>query len=519
MSSPHSSLLTSYSSLFTPNSELTERQQKMTTKGNKISSETEPTHSSLLTSHCLLITGGCGFIGVNFLDFMLKKGFTQFRILDNLSVGSIESLESMLSEHGKFTKKEENNRIFYTFSSLSNGSSLLTMPNEIHGNEERSEFHRGPNSSLENASSPITQFHPVKSESHLTAASVLSPQSSSGTEAPKTSVLSPQSSQTPKVEFVLGDIRNPKDCLKATEHVSAVVHLAAQSGVPTSVEDPMLDCEINIMGTLNMLEACCKNNVDKFVFASSGAPLGEVEPPIHEEKVPRPVSPYGASKLAGKAYCNAFYKTFGIKTVVLRFGNVYGPRSSHKSSVVAKFFKRALEGLPLEIYGDGKQTRDFIYTEDLCNAIYLSLKALGIDSQFHPVKSLPRETTDSFTGVKDHLTGASACPVESGNHSTGVHSPNHVAGHIFQIATFKETTVTEIAEKIKDLVEKGSEKKVHIFYGEKRLGDVNRNFSDISKATEMLGFTPEYNLESGLGGTWQFFKGQGAGTDSAWNER
>lgn len=260
----------------------------------------------------------------------------------------------------------------------------------------------------------------------------------------------------------------------------------------------MLDCEVNIIGTLNMLEACRINTVDKFVFASSGAPLGEVEPPIHEEKVPRPVSPYGASKLAGEAYCNAYYKTFGIKTVVLRFGNVYGPGSSRKNSVVAKFIKQAMQGETLEIYGDGKQTRDFIYVEDLCNAIHLSLNALCMNPDFHPVKSLPRETRKCFTGAEDHLTGASLL--------TSPSSPKKIAGEIFQIATFKETMVDEVASKIKILANNETGKQVNIIYSTKRLGDVQRNFSDISKARNHLNFQPMFDLDKGLFTTWEYYR-------------
>jgi nucleoside-diphosphate-sugar epimerase len=263
-----------------------------------------------------------------------------------------------------------------------------------------------------------------------------------------------------------------------------------------------------------MLEACRKNSVDKFVFASSGAPLGEVEPPIHEEKVPRPVSPYGASKLAGEAYCNAYYKTFGIKTVVLRFGNVYGPRSSHKTSVVAKFFKRALEGLPLEIYGDGTQTRDFIYVEDLCNAIYLSLKALS--PSFHtqslavtPNSSLiasnskkrpnPKPSTSNFSLLTSNLRNDSSLLT---SHS----SLKKIAGEVFQIATFKETTMDEIASKIKELADNGTGKKVEIIYSDKRLGDVQRTFSDISKARNHLDFQPMFDLDKGLSTTWEYYR-------------
>jgi UDP-glucose 4-epimerase len=137
---------------------------------------------------------------------------------------------------------------------------------------------------------------------------------------------------------------------------------------------------------------------------------------------------------------------------------------------VAKFFKHALEGLPLEIYGDGSQTRDFIYIEDLCNAIYLSLKSLGLT----PHSSL--------------LT------------------PNPIAGEVFQIATFKETTVSEIAEKIKALVEKENGGKVDIIHSGTRLGDVQRNYSDISKAMNLLGFKPAYDLDKGLYETWKAFQ-------------
>ena len=215
--------------------------------------------------------------------------------------------------------------------------------------------------------------------------------------------------------------------------------------------------ETNVIGTFNMLEAARQNNVKQFIFASSGATIGEVEPPIHEEKVQRPVSPYGTSKLAGEAYCSSYFRTFGVKTISLRFGNVYGPLSKHKSSVVAKFLKQAFDGETLEIYGDGDQTRDFIYIDDLIQAIVLSVQS-------------------------------------------------DAGGEVFQIATFKETTVNEITEKIKDLMESETGEKVSIVHIDTRLGDVRRNYSDISKAQRILGFSPGFDLDKGLMNTLEYFK-------------
>lgn len=259
------------------------------------------------------------------------------------------------------------------------------------------------------------------------------------------------------IELVEGDIRDYDVCNKCCDGIDAIVHLAANTGVAPSIEKPRYDMEANVIGIFNMLEAARQKNVKKFIFASSGAVLGEVKPPVHEEKVPRPVSPYGASKLAGEAYCSAYYRTFGIKTVSLRFANVYGPLSKHKNSVVAKFLKQAFSGETLEIYGDGKQTRDFIYIDDLIQAIILSIRS-------------------------------------------------DIGGEAFQIATYKETTVNEIADKIRNIIENETGRKVSVIHGETRLGDVKRNYSDISKAKRMLGFSPKFDLDRGLKNTFEYFR-------------
>lgn len=253
------------------------------------------------------------------------------------------------------------------------------------------------------------------------------------------------------IQLVIGDIREAESVREAVSDCSAIVHLAANTGVGPSVEDPLLDMEVNVRGTLNVLEAARLEGVRRMVFASSGAPAGEIEPPIHEEVAPHPVSPYGASKLAGEGYCSAYWRTFGVETVCLRFGNVYGPGSGHKSSVVAKFIREALAGETCKIYGDGRQTRDFIYIDDLVDAISLGLE-------------------------KD------------------------VAGETFQIACGMERTVGEVAEIIATALERKGVK-MRIEHEGARLGDVLRNYSDTRKAKTMLGWSPRVSLEEGIART------------------
>ena len=263
------------------------------------------------------------------------------------------------------------------------------------------------------------------------------------------------------VELVVGDILDEELALRAARGADVTVHLAANTGVAPSVEDPRTDCLANVIGTLNYLEAARHNDAKRFVFASSGATIGEVEPPIHEEMSPHPVSPYGASKLSGEAYCSAYFRTFGVETVSLRFGNVYGPLSNHKNSVIAKFIKRATRGEALEIYGDGTQTRDFIYIEDLVRAARLAAAASA------------------------------------------------VGGEVFQIATNAETSVREMVERLLPVLAAAGIKDVEVRQAAPRQGDVMRNYSDTSKAARMLGWQAEVNLEEGLRRTVEWFIDQG----------
>jgi UDP-glucose 4-epimerase len=260
-----------------------------------------------------------------------------------------------------------------------------------------------------------------------------------------------------RLELVAGDVRDEGLARRATQGMDIVVHLAANTGVAPSIADPLNDCTTNVVGTLLYLEACRRNNVPRFVFASSGAPIGNCEPPLHEELPAHPVSPYGASKLSGEAYCSAYKRSFEIDTVALRFGNCYGPLSSHKGSIVAKFIREALAREPWEIYGDGRQTRDYIYVDDIVEAI---------------------------------LRGASAASI---------------GGEVFQIATNAETTVLELAEKLADVLKRRGIGAGPIHHGARRLGDVKRNFSDTGKARERLGWSAQVSLEQGLNRTVAWF--------------
>ena len=254
-------------------------------------------------------------------------------------------------------------------------------------------------------------------------------------------------------EIVIGDITDPDSINRAVEGMDAIVHLAAQTGVPGSMEDPVTDCFTNVVGTMRVLEAARAANVQKVVIASSAAPLGRAEPPASEDKVPLPISPYGASKLAAEAYCLAYFGSWGLNTVALRFANVYGPRAGHKESVVAKFMKDILADGQIGIDGSGGQTRDFVFVGDLCAAIDSALQ---------------------FDG----------------------------GGEIFQVGTGTETSVAELAQLIVDT----SNHDVEINYGPTRAGDVARNYSDITKARSMLNWSPEVELAYGISETWQWFE-------------
>jgi UDP-glucose 4-epimerase len=255
-------------------------------------------------------------------------------------------------------------------------------------------------------------------------------------------------------DVMIGDVADPAVLEPALEGVDAVVHLASQTGVLPSVEDPARDFEGNTLPTFRVLEACRRRGIERVVFASSGASVGDVTPPIHENIVPRPLSPYGAGKLAGEAYVQGYAGSFGMTTVALRFSNVYGPYSLHKDNAIPNFIRRCLRGERLEIYGDGSQTRDFIHVHDLCDGIIGAVTADGI------------------------------------------------GGEIFQLGTSVETSVVELARLIQEVTDADAE----IDFEERRAGEVYKSCVDITKAQRLLGFEPAIELRDGLAQTAEWYR-------------
>ena len=257
-------------------------------------------------------------------------------------------------------------------------------------------------------------------------------------------------------EIIEGDIRDAAGLARAARNVDAVVHLAARTGVVDSVEDPRGDLETNVIGTLNALLAARDGSARALVFASSGAPLGSVEPPGHEGLAPRPLSPYGASKLAGEGLCSAFAGSYGLSATALRFTNVYGPFSYHKGSVVALWLKQVLDGEPLVVYGDGEQTRDFLAVDDVCAAV---------------IAAMVRRPT----------------------------------GGLYQLGTGTETSVNALVEILVDLF---PDRSIEISHAPERPGEIRRAFSDISRARAELGYDPSTDLTDGLRMTAEWFRSE-----------
>ena len=257
--------------------------------------------------------------------------------------------------------------------------------------------------------------------------------------------------------YFKGDVADLQLLGEAVHDVNAVVHLAAHTRVIESIENPAIGFHTNVVGTFHLLEACRQAGVKRFVNASTGgAILGEAKPPVHEEMVPRPVAPYGASKLAAEGYCSAYSAAYGLPCISLRFSNIYGPGSLHKGSVVAHFLKRILSGEDLVIYGDGQQKRDYLFIEDLTKGI--------------------------MQAIESDATGA------------------------FQLGTGKGTTLHSLVEIMRDVIKGGYP--IEVRYEPARAGEIHSTWCDISKARQTFGFDPATHLSEGIGQTWEWFKAQ-----------
>lgn len=253
-----------------------------------------------------------------------------------------------------------------------------------------------------------------------------------------------------EVDVVEGDIRNLGELRGAVHGCDAIVHLAAVPSVPRSIADPATSHEANATGTLNVLMAARDAGASRVVFASSSSIYGSAaELPKHEGLTPLPISPYAVSKLAGESYCRSFYQVYGLETVALRYFNVFGPRQdpqSEYSAVIPRFIWAYRHGEPPVIYGDGEQSRDFTYVENVvrANLAALEVKAIG--------------------------------------------------GRVYNIACGHRITLNELAESLRREV--GCD--VEPVHGPDRAGDVRHSMADISRARSELGYEPAVSLEDGV---------------------
>lgn len=261
-----------------------------------------------------------------------------------------------------------------------------------------------------------------------------------------------------KIELIEGDVRSKPTVKRAMKGINFVLHQAALRSVAKSVEDPVGTHDVNATGTLNILTAAKDAQVKKVVYASTCAAYGDARkfPQVETDTV-APISPYGASKLAGELYCGVFGKTLGLETVALRYFNVYGPRQnpeSKYSSVVPAFIFDIMRNKVPVIDWDGKQSRDFVFVKDVVRANLLAAKAKS------------------------------------------------VSGQTFNIGNGYPTSIFDLLMHIEKILGKNIRPK----FGPKREGDVRKVYADISKAGKLLGFGPKTSLKEGLKLTVDWFK-------------
>lgn len=262
-----------------------------------------------------------------------------------------------------------------------------------------------------------------------------------------------------KIELIEGDLTSYHMVQRAVKGVDYILHQGALPSVPRSVNDPIASVNVNVMGTLNVLTAAMEEGVKRVVYASSSSIYGDSpELPKHEEMLPAPRSPYAASKLAGEHLCQVFYRTYSLETVILRYFNVFGPYQnpySQYAAVIPKFITAALAGYPVVIFGDGEQSRDFTFVD---NVVEANLAAIA--------------------------------------------APREALGEVFNIACGKSYSLLQVLRMLENVLKKRIER----VFKDPQPGDVKHSRADISKARELLGYNPKIDFQEGLVKTIEWFK-------------
>ena len=263
------------------------------------------------------------------------------------------------------------------------------------------------------------------------------------------------------VEIVEGDLRSRPTVREAVDGVDFVLHQAAVPSVPQSVEDPVTTNDVNVGGTLNLLEAARDAGVKRLINASSCSVYGDTETvPNTEDMVPKPISPYAVSKLTGEFYCRVFSQLFGLETVSLRYFNAFGPGmdpGSAYAAVIAIFTVGLIEGRPLTINGDGTFARDFTYVKNVVDANTRALEAEG------------------------------------------------VSGEVFNVGCGATTSLNEVVEILRELLQTEG----NIRHGPERPGDIRRSLAGIDKARRMLGYVPRVPAREGIERTVTWYRNEG----------
>ena len=264
----------------------------------------------------------------------------------------------------------------------------------------------------------------------------------------------------PKFEFIKGDICDYKTCLRATKDIDKISHQAALGSVPRSIENPMRSTEVNILGTVNVMHAAVKNNVERVILACSSSTYGDSkELPKVEERIGRPLSPYAVTKYSIEHFADVFQKVYGLKYIGLRYFNIFGPKQNPDNpyaAVIPIFCQAFIEGKRATINGDGKTSRDFTY---ITNAVQANDLAL-------------------FTEKEEALN------------------------EIYNVACNDRTSLNQMVAMLNEI----SGKQIEPHYGPERPGDVKHSEADISKIIKKLGFRPEIRFQKGLEEVYRWYE-------------